>query len=330
MRASLKRSCVVLSGMAWLYNMVPWENADQGAALAGSNVAFPQPLRSAHARRADPMVDFRRFMKGLGLSTGAEVNRVTPSGPALPEPTRRRLQQDWNRGMWSLSLRNECVRPPDRLSDGAENPLKWLGECDDVKCGLCRLYPGSEKVRDDVLEFSLEQVRKEPWLKDGLTYCAVGCGSLYFDWSFLEILRQEGVPIRQVWLVERCYRPGACRKAEADGVRQARDAFVSWFADVPGLEIHAFSSYGMLLEWVLQYPEVGKANLLTQQDAPGADAAKEDPDFCTTVMADGALLLESYTAMDGVIPCMRSGRFQGGAVRPLEQLARREGRWEVF
>ncbi|CAE8641847.1 unnamed protein product, partial [Polarella glacialis] len=217
---------------------------------------------------------------------------------------------------WTLAYRDGYVRPPTKLA-GLKNPLKDLGECGDLNCALCRQRPGSENVRADLLKFCVRSILEQVGHEQGLTYCSLGCGCLYFDWELLECLTsREGIHVEQVWLVEQYYKPNWNEAARA---KLARAAFATWFGKA-GLEVHAFASHKDLQKWVSAFPELGQAQVLMQCDAVDTHGIAEDDDFVRAVVARGAVMLQSFSQLEPTSEAAaveQSSRRKAKAPRPV-------------
>lgn len=205
----------------------------------------------------------------------------------------------------------DFFRPRKYFVGGIPNPIAELGECGDMKCAVCRRHAVGMEVRRAFLEYCLEQITQvaaeNP--QDGIILCSFGPGCLYFDWELLErLVNQRGIPIRQVWLVEKEYEPGSEFR---DQVIRARDCFASWFADA-GFEIHAFSSAASLQDWVHAFPEAGRANVFLQCDVTPDDTEgvfENNTEFCETVCTDDAINMQIYTQVwpdDGAVTPLRT------------------------
>ena len=284
-----------------------------------------------HGRKAE----LAERLAGLG-------HRV--SAARLPESGRRAVLTALEGGAWRMSELDGYARPP-RVLGRAPNPLRELGECGDAECALCRFREGCETVREDVLEFCAERIAAHArGLGGEVTYCSLGCGALHFDWRLLERLQREGVRVPQVWLLERCYRPGL---SDSEIVLKARDAFTSWFTG-SGTEVHAFKTAKALKQWVAAFPRAGQADVIMQCDAVDTHPILEaDKDFRRVVARDGALGLQAFSQLTErrrpgpgrrrapvpSVPVRRVLRRGGGedaALLVLEEATWRRGRWVPY
>ncbi|CAK0911155.1 unnamed protein product, partial [Prorocentrum cordatum] len=273
-------------------------------------------------------------------------------GPQLPSRRVRHTSfpQQWRTavrgavgsGDWQLALRDSYVRPPERFPDGARNPLSALGECADEDCALTRVSGGQERVRPEFLEYCVDQIVRFANVTghDGLTYCTLGCGCLYFDWELLDRLRREGVRVSQVWLLERCYRKRYRKIGWHLPVMRARSQFSRWFANA-GIEIYAFSFARQLKQWAKAFRTNGQAHVVVQCDAvETAHLLDSDQEFVRAVMRDGAINLQVYsqclhrrvggTSRRRTAPVRRLRRLEAGreaALHLLEERRYKDGQW---
>lgn len=261
----------------------------------------------------------------------------------LAESKRRAVREAVDGAAWEMSLDDWYVRPPKLLPRGGRNPICQLGECGDELCALYRFKSGCEQVRSEFLEFCVRQImQRSLGTADGITYCTLGCGCLYFDWELIDrLVHVEGLSVAQIWLVEKAYRRNAVEHKPA---LRARKAFSSWFAGL-GIEVHAFRSAKVLRQWVQAFPAVGRAHVVVQCDAVDtAPILDSDGDFCRAVTGDGALNLQAYSQLlsrrrpgpgrrrDPVrsVPVRRVRERQSGgdgSFRLLEEDSWRDGRW---
>ncbi|CAK0911153.1 unnamed protein product, partial [Prorocentrum cordatum] len=292
---------------------------------------------------------------GAALARAAGLGQEGGAG-AAPERHHRRVRhtsfpQQWRTavrgavgsGDWQLALRDSYVRPPERFPDGARNPLSALGECADEDCALTRVSGGQERVRPEFLEYCVDQIVRFANVTghDGLTYCTLGCGCLYFDWELLDRLRREGVRVSQVWLLERCYRKRYRKIGWHLPVMRARSQFSRWFANA-GIEIYAFSFARQLKQWAKAFRTNGQAHVVVQCDAvETAHLLDSDQEFVRAVMRDGAINLQVYsqclhrrvggTSRRRTAPVRRLRRLEAGreaALHLLEERRYKDG-WAV-
>lgn len=261
---------------------------------------------------------------------------------AFPQKRRMAVRGAVGSGDWQLALRDCYVKPPERFPDGARNPLCDLGECADEDCALTRVNGGQERVRSEFLEYCVDQIVQfaKTTGHDGLTYCTLGCGCLYFDWELLDRLRREGVRVSQVWLLERCYRKRYRKVGWHGPVMRARSQFSSWFANT-GIEIYAFPFARQLKQWAKAFRTNGQAHVVVQCDAvETAHLLDSDQEFVRAVVRDGAINLQVYSqclhhrtggsSRRRVAPVRRLRRFEAGGeaeFRLLEERRYKDGQW---
>ncbi|CAK0911152.1 unnamed protein product, partial [Prorocentrum cordatum] len=327
----------------------------------GARTSFSRDTLPPDARLAPAHVLRLVGPHGAEASGGAALARAAGLGQeggagAAPERHHRRVRhtsfpQQWRTavrgavgsGDWQLALRDSYVRPPERFPDGARNPLSALGECADEDCALTRVSGGQERVRPEFLEYCVDQIVRFANVTghDGLTYCTLGCGCLYFDWELLDRLRREGVRVSQVWLLERCYRKRYRKIGWHLPVMRARSQFSRWFANA-GIEIYAFSFARQLKQWAKAFRTNGQAHVVVQCDAvETAHLLDSDQEFVRAVMRDGAINLQVYsqclhrrvggTSRRRTAPVRRLRRLEAGreaALHLLEERRYKDG-WAV-
>lgn len=193
---------------------------------------------------------------------------------------KQRVREAWS-STWKMTYRNGRLYPPQRFppEEKEENPLCVLGECGLPDCLMTRTIKGKENVRvtlpgvlaGEIQAFLPHFFDREA--TEGLIYCTLGCGTLYFDWELLEELLRRGIKLKSIWLVDLAFdREKTLEREKKPEVAEAQwtatNAFARWFADVEGLEVHAFSTLVQQQEWIAAFPEVGKAHILMQCDTP--------------------------------------------------------------
>eukprot|EP00434_Breviolum_minutum_P008221 symbB.v1.2.007252.t1/scaffold401.1/size211429/23 len=213
-----------------------------------------------------------------------------------PLSDRKRLRVRWalKEGNWNLTVAKHDVQPARSLGRGSRNPLCDLGECGDINCALYRFRAGSEGVRGDFVNFCTKHI-EDHFLSirqsrdDGLVYCSLGCGSLYFDWELLNLL-QSRLSIAQVWLVDPAYRGNASDSAAL----RALTAFGRWFSG--DFDIHYFVSAKKLTKWAAAFGERGRAHVVMQCDSVQTfSILDKDRDFCSAVLAEDAINLQIFS-----------------------------------
>lgn len=277
----------------------------------------------------------RDRLKALGLPTSgrkAQLRRRLAGREhrveAQPLSNRKRLRVRWalKEGKWNLTVAKHYVHPPQSLGRGSRNPLCDLGECGDINCALYRFRAGSETVRSDFLKFCYKHI-EEHFIKckdDGLVYCSLGCGCLYFDWELLNLLN-ERLSIAQVWLVDPAFR-GTSDSAEA----RALTAFGRWFSGA--FDIYCFASAKKLTKWAAAFHR-GRAHVVMQCDSVQTFPILKDRDFCDAVLEDNAINLQIFSQRlqrrrPG--PGRRRGPMPVAAVRSLRRFTGEEETFETL
>ncbi|CAJ1446583.1 unnamed protein product, partial [Effrenium voratum] len=109
---------------------------------------------------------------------------------------------------------------------GPMSPLGGLGECGSANCLAHRLR--SPELRNGFRDFVVSKVRaalrtkSRWWGPEGLHYASLGSGELLFDLELLERLREEGVRIAKICLIDRAYG------APSLATRRALREFADW------------------------------------------------------------------------------------------------------
>lgn len=221
-----------------------------------------------------------------------ELVQPLPTSASTRQLLRSRLQGKTKQLV--LERRGGYVRPLRHLPSGEHCAVADLGECGDRKCGNYRLNPRYAAVRPDFLDFCvahiLQSLPKEA-LRDGIVYCSLGSGRLFFDWELLERLTvQEGVRLRAVQLLDKDYG----KRGRKDALR-ALETFAGWFSDHARCAFRTFLSTADLEAWVERSHE--EAHILMDCDAVGVRKRIDVARLRTAVLrADGLCLVLSNPA----------------------------------
>lgn len=192
----------------------------------------------------------------------------------LGRAVKQRVREAWCDGTWKMTYRYGLLRPPERVQPEEENPVFALGECSRPGCLMSRLETGCEDVRRtlvQVLAMEIEAALPQFFGRgatEGAVYCTLASGSnsargLYFDWELLEVLLRKGMKLKSIWLLDDVGIGVEESTTEKDRISRATEnsAFARWFADVEGLEVHAFPGLESIKEWIAAFPEVGRAHM---------------------------------------------------------------------
>ncbi|CAE7567567.1 unnamed protein product [Symbiodinium pilosum] len=180
---------------------------------------------------------------------------------------------------------------------GSRNPLCELGECGDTDCALYRFRGGSEGVRSDFVNFCAKQIEEHFWQvksrhDEGLVYCSLGCGCLYFDWELLDqLVTNARLRVDQVWLVDTAFWENATfATAETKALR----AFCQWYAGE--FDIHSFRTGRSLKRWCQAFSgQLGHAHVVMECDSVQTHPLTDDGDFCRSVLHEEALNLQIFS-----------------------------------
>ncbi|CAE7225863.1 unnamed protein product [Symbiodinium sp. CCMP2592] len=231
----------------------------------------------------------------LRLRLAGAEHRVEAT--ALSKRRQQRVRWAQEQNYWNMSRRGWYVRPPPSLGRGSRNPLCELGECGDTACALYRFRAGCEGVRSDFVNFCAEQIEEHFWKvksrhDEGLVYCTLGCGCLYFDWELLNRLSTSArFPIHQVWVVDRAFWKNA---TVASDEFKALNAFSQWFAGT--FDLHAFRTVRSLKRWCSAFSgQFGRAHVVMECDSVQTHALTDDSSFCRSVLHEEALSLQIFS-----------------------------------
>eukprot|EP00931_Biecheleriopsis_adriatica_P118210 TRINITY_DN93663_c0_g1_i1.p1 TRINITY_DN93663_c0_g1~~TRINITY_DN93663_c0_g1_i1.p1 ORF type:complete len:634 (+),score=75.13 TRINITY_DN93663_c0_g1_i1:114-2015(+) len=221
----------------------------------GSSCFHAKMAKCLHTKTAG------RLISGAGnihSEANADSHILDPPPPrhvahSVPVATwdtfRSRVRKRALRG-WGFETRGLYVSPPQNLGSDGSNPVSALGECADPTCGCYRLR--TPQVRASFAEYCVDKVSLalpplEKGMRNGtehaqqlpISYISVGAGALYFDWEFLERLRDAtGVSIARITLIDSLY-------AKPDlHLRKAIQQFRDWYA---GATIKLYSSVSSFL-----------------------------------------------------------------------------------
>ncbi|CAE7309720.1 unnamed protein product [Symbiodinium natans] len=250
--------------------------------------ALRERLRALGLPRSGPR-------KALRLRLAGAEHRVEAS--FLSKRRRQRVWWAKEQLRWNMTNRDGYVRPPPSLGRGSQNPLCELGECGDAACALYRFRAGCEGVRSDFMNFCAKQIEDHFWQvqthnDEGLVYCSLGCGCLYFDWELLDqLVTRARLPIDQVWLVDPAFwRNETFSTAELKALR----AFGQWFAGV--FDVHSFRTARSLKRWCRAFSgQFGLAHVVMECDSVQTHTLTDDADFCRSVLHDEALGLQIFS-----------------------------------
>jgi len=197
--------------------------------------------------------------------------RFTVAPTIIVPGVRKAVKQALANGTLELVLTDGDVHPTKYIA-GFRNPLSELGECGN--CPLSRLIDGRENLRTEgrenlragFRELAVQEIKERfegAARSEGLIYCTLACGFLYFDWELLNRLQyDEGVRIREVWVIEVLDRPGM---ADQPRMRRALSAFAGWFNGE--VNVLAFPSLPLFEEFIVGIPEEERAHVLMRCDA---------------------------------------------------------------
>lgn len=129
---------------------------------------------------------------------------------------------------FSLAVRGDLqmLRPAADVPEFA--PIRHLGECSHPGCSANR--DRNPQARPKFIEFVVRHI-SEKWAGTGeITYASLGSGELLMDFLILERLRDAGVRVGQVHLVDPLFEPRTCTGYAP--ARLALAQFSSWFSDL--------------------------------------------------------------------------------------------------